>query len=103
MINKKDFKKVVLPELVKFCETMKEVTGKFVSMERSQKYSDSMGLIFNDGGEVNKMVFVNSVAQKLISSQKLKAGDEFLLVYVGMKKNKDETQEYMDFEMFVKE
>lgn len=96
-----EFKKVELPELVKFDENTKEITGKFISLEKSSKFEKSKLLTFESDGK-NKSVFVTPLAIQLIESANLKTGDEFKLVWTGMQKNEDESQEYRTFDLFTR-
>lgn len=97
----KGYEDVILPEMVKFSKENNEIKGIFQSLEKSEKYSDSKALYFS-ADNVNKMVFINSVAIKLFHSGKVKIGDEFILTFIGMKPNKEGNQEYMDFTLKVK-
>lgn len=92
------YEEIKLPELVKFNDDNKVVEGEYFSVDVSEKYPDSKALTYTVNGE-NKLVFLNSVAQDLIKSAKLKQGDKFRLTYIGMKPNKDKSQEYMDFKL----
>jgi len=100
-MDKKDFKKVVLPELIKIDDKNKEICGEFISLEKSEKFDDSMQLIYIVEGK-KFSTFLNQMAVKLFNNEKVKQGDLFILSYTGMTKNQAGTQEYKTFELYVK-
>lgn len=98
------FKKVEQPEIIKFEKIGDEIHGKFISISPSKKYNSSFALHFLDVTKENKLscIFINAMGQELLNSQSIKKDDEFLLVFTGEKPNKEGTQKYSTYDLYVK-
>ena len=101
MFDKKEFKKVEMPTVVKLEKKGDSVSGEYIAIEPSKEYKDSYALTFKVNDKVN-VLFIPSFAEKLFMAQDVKKNDLFILELTGKQKNKEGTFEYNTYDLYVK-
>lgn len=100
-INRKDFEKVQMPEVVKLTKVGESISGEYISIEPSKEYKESFALMFKNNDKVS-IVFIPSQAQKLFEAKSVQKKDLFILDFIGKQENKDKTFSYNVYDLFVK-
>ena len=100
-MSEEEYKQATSGDVMKFEKEGDAIEGKLLGFEPSRQFPESYALSVEVDGKPTT-VFVSGIVIDLITKNNIQKKQQIKVVYKGKKRNKKDTADYNDYELYYK-